>query len=157
MPESTRLFHTNLFSPLQALPTMKLLYLQLNGAFKSETSFLSMCADVKEMYDWLPQHHIIKAIEWVLKTIEKRSRRSHVTVFFRETKQNRIGKSYNLDESISISFKLIFEVSKFQIKSAFFCSEWHHLSPTSWTTTRRAWFSWILHDHLHLLRISIQM
>jgi len=113
-------FHTNLFSPLQALPTMKLLYLQLNGAFKSETSFLSMSADVKEMYDWLPQHDIIKAIEWVLKTIEKRSRRSHVTVFFRETKRNRIGKSYNLDESISISFKLIFEVSKFQIKSAFF-------------------------------------
>ena len=79
-----------------------------------------MSADVKEMYDWLPQHDIIKTIEWVLKTIEKRSRRSHVTVFFRETKRNRIGKSYNLDESISISFKLIFEVSKFQIKSAFF-------------------------------------
>jgi hypothetical protein len=79
-----------------------------------------MSADVKEMYDWLPQHDIIKAIEWVLKTIEKRSRRSHVTVFFCETKRNRIGKSYNLDESISISFKLIFEVSKFQIKSAFF-------------------------------------
>ena len=64
-------FHTNLFSPLQALPTMKLLYLQLNGAFKSETSFLSMSADVKEMYDWLPQHDIIKAIEWVLKPLKK--------------------------------------------------------------------------------------
>ena len=126
--------------------------------FKSETSFLSMSADVKEMYDWLPQHDIIKAIEWVLKTIEKRSRRSHIMVFFCETKRNRIGKSYNLDKLISISFKLIFEVSKFQIKSAFFfCSEWHHLSPTSWTTTRRAWFTWIIHDHLHLLRISIQM
>ena len=29
-------FHTNLFNPLQALPTMKLLYLQLNGALNQK-------------------------------------------------------------------------------------------------------------------------
>ena len=63
-------FHTNLFNPLQALPIMKLLYLQLNNAFKSETLFLSMAADVKEMYDWLPQHDVIKTIEWVLRQLK---------------------------------------------------------------------------------------
>jgi len=33
-------FHTNLFSPLEALPTIKLLYLQLNNMFGSESSYL---------------------------------------------------------------------------------------------------------------------
>ena len=113
-------FHTNLFNPLQALPIMKLLYLQLNNAFKSETLFLSMAADVKEMYDWLPQHDVIKAIEWVLKTVEMRSRRAHVTIFYRSSKLNRLGKSYCPDESVSIPFQKKFEVSKFQIKHAFF-------------------------------------
>ena len=80
---------------------MKLLYLQLNNAFQSETSFLSMAADVKEMYDWLPQHDVIKALEWVLKTVETRSRRAHVTVFYRSSKLNRLGKSYNSDIKIS--------------------------------------------------------
>ena len=83
-------FHTNLFSPLQALPTMKLLYLQLNDAFKSETSFLSMSADidVKEMNDWLPKHDIIKAIEWVLKTIEKGP--GGLTLWYSFVKPNKI-------------------------------------------------------------------
>ena len=63
-------FHNNLFNQLQALPIMKLLYLQLNNAFKSETSFLSMAADVKEMYDWLPQHDVIMAIEWVVRQLK---------------------------------------------------------------------------------------
>ena len=80
---------------------MKLLYLQLNNAFQSETSFLSMAADVKEMYDWLPQHDVIKAIECVLKTVETRSRRAYVTVFSRSSKLNRLGKSYNPDVKIS--------------------------------------------------------
>ena len=84
---------------------MKLLYLQINNAFKSETSFLSMAADVKEMYDWLPQHDVIKAIEWVLKTVEMRSRRAHVTIFYRSSKLNRLGKSYCPDESVSIPFQ----------------------------------------------------
>ena len=64
-------FHTNLFSPLEALPTMKLLYLQLNNMFGSESSYISFAADVKEMYDWLPQNDIINAIEWVLKTVSR--------------------------------------------------------------------------------------
>ena len=101
-------FHTNLFNPLQALPTMKLLYLQLHNKFRSETVYHSWAADVKEMYDWLPQQDIIKAIEWVLKHVERKSRRSHVTVFYKETKKNQLGKSYNSDTSITISFKLIF-------------------------------------------------
>ena len=56
-------FHTNLFSPLEALPTMKLLYLQLNDLFGSESSCIWFAADVKEMYDWLPQNDIINAID----------------------------------------------------------------------------------------------
>ena len=48
-------FHTNLFNPMQALPTMNLLFLYLNSKFGSETVFHSWAADVKEMYDWLPQ------------------------------------------------------------------------------------------------------
>ena len=51
-------FHTNLFNPMQALPTMKLLFLYLNNKFGSETVFHSWAADVKEMYDWLPQSDI---------------------------------------------------------------------------------------------------
>ena len=39
-------FHTNLFNPLQALPTMKLLYLQLHNKFRSETVYHSWAADV---------------------------------------------------------------------------------------------------------------
>ena len=52
-------FHTNLFNPLQALPTMKLLYLQLHNKFRSETIYHSWAADVKEMYDWLSQADIL--------------------------------------------------------------------------------------------------
>ena len=83
-------FHTNLFSPLEAPPTMKLLYLQLNNIFGSESSYISLAADVKEMYDWLPQNDIINPKEWVLKTIERKSRRSYVTVFLqrKEKEQN---------------------------------------------------------------------
>ena len=113
-------FHTNLFGLLEALPTMKLLYLQLNNMFGSESSYISFAADVKEMYDWLPQNDILNAIEWVIKTIERKSRRSYVTVFCKERKKNRLGKSYYAEDSISFSFKMIFKVSCFQIKNAFF-------------------------------------
>jgi len=88
--------------------------------FGSESSFISLAADVKEMYDWLPQDDIVNAIEWVLKTIERKSRRSHVTIFYKETKRNRLGKSYFVDDSISIPFKTIFKISRFQIKNAYF-------------------------------------
>ena len=79
-----------------------------------------MAADVKEMCDWLLQHNVIKAIEWVLKTVEMRSRRAHVTIFYRSSKLNRLGKSYCPDELVSIPVQKSFEVSKFQIKHAFF-------------------------------------
>ena len=44
-------FHTNLFSPLQALPMIKFLFLYLHNRFGSETTFHSWAADVKEMHD----------------------------------------------------------------------------------------------------------
>ena len=64
-------FHTNLFNPFQALPTMKLLFLQLHNKFDSETTFHSWAADVKEMYDWLPQADILKAVHWILSYISR--------------------------------------------------------------------------------------
>ena len=64
-------FHTNLFNPLQALPTMKFLYIYLRNKFGSETVFNSWAADVKEMYDWLPQNDILKAIRWILSYVSK--------------------------------------------------------------------------------------
>ena len=64
-------FHSNLFNPTQALPTMKLLFMQLNNKFGSETVFNTWAADVKEMYDWLPQSDILKAIKWILSYIAK--------------------------------------------------------------------------------------
>ena len=72
------------------------------------------------MYDWLPQQDIIKAIDWVLKHVQRKARRSHVTVVYKETKKIRLGKSYNSDASVSISFQQIFEVSCFQLENAFF-------------------------------------
>ena len=82
MFESLDFFHANLFNPFQAVPAMKLLYLQLQNRFGPETAYHSWAADVKEMYDWLPQQDIIKAIDWVLKHVQRKSRRSHVTVTY---------------------------------------------------------------------------
>ena len=113
-------FHANLFNPFQAVPAMKLLYLQLQNRFGPETAYHSWAADVKEMYDWLPQQDIIKAIDWVLKHVQRKARRSHVTVVYKETRKSRLGKSYNSDASVSISFQQIFEVSCFQLENAFF-------------------------------------
>ena len=50
-------------------------------------------ADANEMYDWLPQQDIIQAIDWVLQHVQRKSRRSHVTVVYQES---RLGKSLTL-------------------------------------------------------------
>ena len=73
--------HTNLFNPTQALPIMKLLFMQLHNKFSPETVFNLWAADVKEMYDWLPQTDILRAIKWILSYIAKASRRTSVAVY----------------------------------------------------------------------------
>ena len=52
----------SLFNPTQVVPAMKVLYLQPDKRFEAETVHHSWAADVKEMYDWLPQQDIIKVI-----------------------------------------------------------------------------------------------
>ena len=42
------------------------------------------------MYDWLPQDDIVNPIKWVLKIIERKSRRSYVTIFYKERKRNKL-------------------------------------------------------------------
>ena len=113
-------FHSNLFNPTQALPTMKLLFMQLHNKFDSETVFNTWVADVKEIYDWLPQSDILRAIKWILSYIAKTSRRASVTVFYKCTKKSRIGKSYQHDESVNISFEDIYKICAFEIKNAYF-------------------------------------
>ena len=113
-------FHSNLFNPTQALPTMKLLFMQLHNKFGSETVFNTWAADVKEMYDWLPQSDILKAVRWILTYIGKKSRRSSVAVFYKCTKKNRIGKSYQHDESVNIPFEDIYKICAFEIRNAYF-------------------------------------
>jgi len=71
--------------------------MQLHNKFGSETVFNTWAADVKEMYDWLPQSDILRAIKWILSYIAKKSRRAHVAVFYKCTKKSRIGKSYQHD------------------------------------------------------------
>ena len=101
-------------------PTMKLVHLQLHNKFGSVTVYHSWVAHVKEMYNWLPQQDFRKAIKWVLKYVERKPRRSHVAVFYKKSKKNRLGKSYNTDTLISISFQMIFIISCFQLKNAYF-------------------------------------
>ena len=60
---------------------MKHFYMQLHNKFGSKTVFNSWAADVKEMYDWLPQTDIIKAIKWILSYIAKKSQRTSVALF----------------------------------------------------------------------------
>ena len=72
------------------------------------------------MYDWLPQSDILKAVRWILTYIGKKSRRSSVAVFYKCTKENRIGKSYQHDESVNISFEDIYKTFSFEIKNAYF-------------------------------------
>ena len=54
--------NVNLFNPTQVVLAMKVLYLQPHNRFGAETAHHSWAADVKKMYDWLPQHahNIIK-------------------------------------------------------------------------------------------------
>ena len=52
----------SLFNPTQVVPAMKVLYLQPHNRFGAETAHHSWAADVKEMYDWLPQQDIIKLL-----------------------------------------------------------------------------------------------
>ena len=73
-------FHANLFNPFQAVPAMKLLYLQLQNRFGPETAYHSWAADVKEMYNWLPQQDIIKAIDWVLKHVQIKKITCHCSI-----------------------------------------------------------------------------
>ena len=99
---------------------MKLLFLYLNKRFGSETVFHSWAADVKEMYDWLPQADILRAVKWALSYVSKKYRRTSVAVFFKSTKQSRIGKSYLTDEAVNISFQDIFSVCEFEVSNAYF-------------------------------------
>ena len=70
------------------------------------------------MYDWLPQSDILKAVQWILTYIAKKSRRSSVAMFYKCTKKNRIGKSYQHDEAVNISFENIYKICTFEIKNA---------------------------------------
>ena len=71
-------FHSNLFNPTQALPTMKLLFMQLHNKFGSETFFNSSAADVKEMHDWLPQSDILKTVQWMLSYLHWQNPEGHL-------------------------------------------------------------------------------
>ena len=78
-------FYTYMFNPFQPCKLWNYhIYLQLHNKCGSETVYISWGFDVKEMYNWLLQQDIIKAIEWVLKHMERKSRRSHITVFYKE-------------------------------------------------------------------------
>jgi hypothetical protein len=99
---------------------MKLLFLQLHNKFDSETTFHSWAADVKEMYDWLPQADILKAVHWILSYISRKSRRTSVAVFFKCTKLSRIGKSYDSENSVNIPFEDIYKICEFEVSNAFF-------------------------------------
>ena len=99
---------------------MKLLFLYLNNRVGAETVFHSWAADVKEMYDWLPQSDILKAVKWALSYISKRYRRNFVAVFFKETRRSRIGKSYQSDESVNIPLEEIFRICEFEVTNAYF-------------------------------------
>jgi len=96
---------------------MKFLYMFPRDAYGVNTEFMSWAADVKEMYDSLPQEDIIKAITWILKTVQKSSRRDFVCVNLKDRKKHHLGKGYNLEETVSISFEKIFEISSFEIKN----------------------------------------
>ena len=102
------IFHSNLFNPTQAVLHMKFLYMFLRDAYGANTEFMSWAADVKEMYDSLPQEDIIKAITWILKTVQKSSRRDFVCVNLKDRKKHHLGKGYNLEETVSISFEKTF-------------------------------------------------
>ena len=74
------------------------------------------------MYDWLPQADILRAAKLALSYVSKKYRRTSVAVFFKSTKQSRIGKSYLTDEVVNISFQDIFSVCdhEFEVSNAYF-------------------------------------
>ena len=90
--KSAKFFHSNLFNPTQAVLHMKFLYMFLWDAYGANTEFMSWAADVKEMYDSLPQEDIIKAITWILKTVQKSSRRDFVCVNPNDRKKHHLEK-----------------------------------------------------------------
>ena len=55
-----------------------------------------------------------------LQDVSKKHRRTSVAVFFKSTKQSRIGKSYLTDEAVNISFQDIFSVCEFEVSNAYF-------------------------------------
>ena len=90
--KSVKFFHSNLFNPTQAVLHMKFLYMFLRDAYGANTEFMSWAADVKEMYDSLPQEDMIKAITWILKTVQKSSRRDFVCVNLKRQEETSPGK-----------------------------------------------------------------
>jgi hypothetical protein len=97
-----------------------LAFIHLNNAYGSETVLHTWAADVKEMYDWLPQDDIIKAIKWVLDYVKRRYRRDYVSVNFKSTKSSHLGRSYECDEFVNLSFEMLFSICVFEISNALF-------------------------------------
>ena len=84
--------HLNLFNPTQVVPAMKVLYLQLHNRFGAKTAHHSWAADVKEMYDWLPQQHIIKVTMEEIKCFQTCQKAGSISRIYR-LKSDEIGNN----------------------------------------------------------------
>jgi hypothetical protein len=98
----------------------KLAFIHLNDAYGSETALHMWAADVKEMYDCIPQKDVIKAIKWVLMCVKNKTRRDHVAVNFKNSKLSHLGKVCESDEMINMPFETLFNIYVFEISNAFF-------------------------------------
>ena len=72
----------SLFNPTQVVPAMKVLYLQLHNRFGAKTAHHSWAADVKEMYDWLPQQDIIKVSMKEIKSFQTCQKASSISKIY---------------------------------------------------------------------------
>ena len=95
-------------------------FIHLNNAYGSETVLHSWAADVKEMYDWLPQDDIMLSIKWALSRIKQRYWRDHAFVYFLNSKCSHIGIDGDSVDGVNISFQMIYDVYSFEILNAYF-------------------------------------
>jgi hypothetical protein len=117
--------HSNLFSPKDYKHFVSKSFQDLQRIFGNETQYITWAADIKEMYDWLPQHTIIQAVKHLLFYLRHSTRRDWVSVHRRSSKLNHLGKSHNSQEFATISFETIFQISLFEITHAYFILDNH--------------------------------
>jgi len=97
---------------------------KLREKYGTNTRFLSLCADIKNMYTELPHDMILKSIKFMLDKCQQHTRRGHVTLERLKHGQISLGRTAATTPTthLTLSFSQLMKLCKFDIENTYFTS-----------------------------------